>query len=530
MSAETADLLSLAEPAAEAPQPPRPAPGTAPLGPELVDRILAGGGRDAEDGAGPVVALLAEPRTAEALVLWFGRPRAAELLRDRRALLAALDRDIARIDALLSTQLDTILHAPRLQQLEASWRGVAYLVEAASGTAAVKVRILDIGWDEVCRDLQRAIEFDQSHLFQKIYEQEFGTPGGEPYGLLIGAYELRHKPGPDHPTDDVAGLKGMAQIAAAAFAPFVAGAHPTLLGVESFAELGQPIDILQGVRGADFVRWQGLRDLEDSRFLGLTAPRVLMRPPWPDDGSRTDGFRYREDTSAPDLSGYCWGPAAFAFGGILIRAFDDSGWFAEIRGAAVGGNSGGLVTDLPSLSFGTDREGVGYRIATDVELTDAAEKDISDLGIIALCRGRDTPHAVFHGNPSLQRPKTYDRQVATANARLSAMLQYIFCISRFAHYVKVIGRERVGTFLSAEDCQEFLRRWLLSYSISSDTATGEQRARYPLREVDVTVRELPGRPGMYGCVIHLRPHFQLDQVASSFRLVTELTAPGARAA
>ncbi|MGK9235476.1 type VI secretion system contractile sheath large subunit [Inquilinus limosus] len=528
MSAETADLLTQARSAARRPR--RPGPGAAPLGPELVDRILAGGGRDAADGAGPIVALLAEPRTAEALALWFGRSRAAELLADRRTLLAALDRDIAWIDALISAQLDVILHAPRLQRLEASWRGVAYLVEIASGTAAAKIRILDIDWAEVCRDLQRAIEFDQSQLFQKIYEQEFGMPGGEPFGLLIGAYELRHKPGADHPTDDVAGLKGMAQIAAAAFAPFIAGAHPTLLGVESFTELGQPIDILHGVSGPEYVRWQGLRDLEDSRFLGLTAPRVLMRPPWPDDGSRVDGFRYREDTSAPDLSGYCWGPAVFAFGGILIRAFDESGWFAEIRGAATMGGSGGLVTDLPGLSFGTDRDGVGYRIATDVELTDAAEKDISDLGIIALCRARDTPYAVFHGNPSLQRPKTYDRQAANANARLSAMLQYIFCISRFAHYVKVIGRERVGSFQSAEDCQEFLRRWLLGYSISSDTASGEQRARYPLREVDVAVRELAGRPGMYGCVIHLRPHFQLDQVASSFRLVTELAAPGARAA
>jgi type VI secretion system protein ImpD len=528
MSAAIPDPAARAAPVAD---PARPAAfGQAPLGPELVDRILAGGGREDAAGAGPVVAFLAETRTAPALALWFGRGRAAQLLHDRRALVAALDREIARLDALLSAQVDAILHHPELQRLEAAWRGVAYLIRIAGQSDQTKVRILDVAWPEVCRDFQRAIEFDQSHLFQKVYEQEFGMPGGEPFGVLVGAYELSHRPGPGRPADDVAGLRGMSQVAAAAFAPFVAGAHPTLLGLESFAELGLPIDVARAVSGPDFERWRSLRDLDDARFLGLTAPRVLMRLPWPDDGSRTDGFRYREDTSAPDLSGYCWGPAAFAFAGTLIHAFDSFGWFAEIRGASALGGTGGLVLDLPQMSFGTDRPGVGVRIGTDVELTDAVEKDLSDLGLIALCRARDTPHAVFHGNASLQRPKAYETQAATANAGLSAMLQYVFCISRFAHYVKIIGRDRVGAFQTAEDCQEFLRRWLLEYSISSDSASSEQRARFPLREVDVAVRELPGRPGLYSCTIHLRPHFQLDQVASAFRLVTELNAPGARAA
>lgn len=527
MSAAIPDPDAL--PAATPPARP-PAVRQAPLGPELVDRILAGGGRGDAAGAGPVVAFLAETRTAQALALWFGRGQAAQLLHDRRALLATLDREIARLDALLSAQLDAILHHRDLQQLEASWRGVAYLLRVAGQSDQTKVRILDVSWPEICRDFQRAIEFDQSQLFQKVYEQEFGMPGGEPFGVLVGAYELSHKPSPDRPTDDVAGLRGMSQVAAAAFAPFVAGAHPALLGLETFAELGLPIDVTRAVNGPEFARWRSLRDLDDARFLGLTAPRILMRLPWPDDGSRTDGFRYREDVSAPDLSGYCWGPASFAFAGTLIRAFDSFGWFAEIRGASLLGGTGGLVDDLPQMSFGTDRAGVGIKIGADVELTDVIEKDLSDLGLIALCRARDTPYGVFHGNPSLQRPKTYDAQSATANARLSAMLQYVFCISRFAHYVKIIGRDRVGAFHTADECQEYLRRWLLEYSISSDSASNEQRARFPLREVDVAVRELPGRPGLYSCTIHLRPHFQLDQVASSFRLVTELNAPGTRAA
>ncbi|MFE0752558.1 type VI secretion system contractile sheath large subunit [Inquilinus sp. NPDC058860] len=501
----------------------------APLAADLVERILADDGRDAAADAGPLAAFLAEPRTGEALILWFGASEAARVLSDREALALAIDRDIARIDALLSAQLDAILHAPRLQALEATWRGVAYLVEQADQATSTRIRILDIAWAEVCRDLERAIEFDQSQMFQKIYEQEFGMPGGEPFGVLLGAYEMRHAPAPDHSTDDVAGLKGMMRIAAAAFAPFITAAHPGLLGLESFAELGLPIDVARGVQAPDYARWNAMRDLEEARFLGVTVPRVLMRLPWADDGSRADGFRYREDASSPDLSGYCWGPAIFAFAGTLIRAFESSGWFAEIRGAARDGSRGGLVTDLPIDHFGTDRPGVGAKLSTDVELTDAQEEELSRLGLMTLCRARDTPYAVFHGNPSLQRPERYDRPVATANARLSAMLQYIFCISRFAHCVKVIGRDRIGAFQHAEDCQEFLRRWLLDYSIASDTATTEERARYPLREVDVAVRELPGRPGLYSCVIHLQPHFQLDQVASSFRLVTELAAPGPRA-
>ena len=251
-----------------------------------------------------------------------------------------------------------------------------------------------------------------------------------------------------------------------------------------------------------------------------------MRLPWADDGSRADGFRFREDASAPDRGRLLLGHRRLRLRRPLIRAFAQFGWFADIRGAAARRRQR-RAGHRPARHVVRHRPaGHRLKIALDVELTDAQEKELADLGFIPLSRARDTPHAVFHGNPSLQRPQGDSRQpAATANARLSAMLQYIFCVSRFAHYVKVIGRDRIGSFQPVEDCQEFLRRWLLGYTIASDAATSEQRARYPLREVDVSVRELPGRPGLYSCVIHLRPHFQLDQMASSFRLVTEIALP-----
>lgn len=441
------------------------------------------------------------------------------------ALRPLIDRVIALIDAAIGRQLDRILHHPRMQALEAAWRGLALVVERAGRARSTKVRVLDAGWDMICRDFERAVEFDRAEMFAKIYEDEFGSPGGEPFGVLIGAYELMHLRDEGHPTDDVTGLKGMATVAAAAFAPFIAGAHPRLLGLDRFEALGRGFDP-GDFESADHVRWRGLRMGEDARFLGLTCPRILLRRPWGEDPGRIDGFRYVEDVSGPDAGKYLWGVAAFAFALVLIRAHDATGWFADIRGAARDHELGGLVRELPADHFGTDRPDVGLKPPVDVQLTDAQDKRLADLGLIALAPARDTPWVVFHGNPSLQLARPYDREAASANARLSAMLQYMLCVSRFAHYVKVIGRDRVGSFSDAAACEEYLRRWLLGYSIASDTATPEQKARYPLRECAVSVRESPGRPGIYDCTIHLRPHFQLDEVSSGFRLVTWFVARG----
>lgn len=469
---------------------------------------------------------LAERSPAKALQCWLGLTPGAPFPFDKAELLRRLEQDIAHLDALLGAQVDAILHHPRFQRLEASWRGLEYLTSQVESTDEVKVRVLNVSWNEVARDLEKAIEFDQSALFNKVYNEEFGSPGGEPFGALLGDYTVRHRPGPDHPTDDIAVLQGLSQVAAAAFAPFVASADPAFFGLNSFTELGRPFDLSGTFRQTEYLRWRSFRETEDARFVGLTLPRVLMRLPYEDDGSRTDNFRYAEEVEGPDNTRYLWGNAVYAFGAVLARAFRESGWLANIHGVQRGVESGGVVTGLPLHCFGTDAVGVAPKYATDVLITDHQEKELGELGFIPLCHCKDTEWSAFYGSASVQSPKQYDRTPATINARLSATLQYIFCASRFAHYLKVIGRDKVGTFQDPEECETYLHRWLLNYTTGAEDATLESKAKYPLREARVQVRELPGKPGCYLGVFHLRPHFQLDHVTSGIKLVTEL-APGA---
>jgi type VI secretion system protein ImpD len=300
---------------------------------------------------------------------------------------------------------------------------------------------------------------------------------------------------------------------------------PAFLGLDSFTELGQPLDLSAIFRQAEYTRWQAFRETEDSRFVGLTLPKVLMRLPYQDDGSRSEQFRYEEQVEGPDSSRYLWGNAAYAYGAVLIRAFAESGWLANIQGVEPGRESGGLVTGLPLNSFGTDIDGVAHKYSTDVLVTDYQEKELGELGFIPLCHCKDTSWSAFYGSASAQKPKQYDRTIANVNARLSAMLQYMFCVSRFAHYLKVIGRDKMGSFASPQQCQEHLQRWLLNYTIAADDAGLETKAKHPLREGKVQVREQPGKPGSYACVVHLRPHFQLDQVITAVQLITEIS-PG----
>lgn len=462
---------------------------------------------------------LAERSWPEALRLWFG---SLEPYHDRNRILQAIDRDIAWIDALLTEQVNAILQHPRLQRLEASWRSLRYLVDLSDGIEGVKLRVLNIGWSELCRDLERAIEFDQSQLFNKVYSEEFGTPGGEPFGVLIGDYEVQHRRGPGHPTDDVAALKALSSVAAAAFAPCILGCTPVMFGLDSFSELGLPID-LQAIFGQrEYDRWKGFQATEDARFIGLTVPHMLVRRPRRDDGSRVDGFRFRESASGARGGGYLWGNAAYAFAAVLIRAFASSGWFADIRGTRRDDLGSGIVAGLPLDSFETDSPGIAVKCSTDVSISERQEKELSDLGFIPLSRAANTEYSVFYSNQSAQLQKHYDNPVATVNARLSTMLQYMMCVSRFAHYLKVIGRDRIGSFTTPDACESFLQRWLHNYCVGNDDAAPEVKARYPLRDGKVRVRELPGKPGIYQCTVHLQPHFQLDQVLSHFKLVTEL--------
>jgi type VI secretion system protein ImpD len=433
---------------------------------------------------------------------------------------------IAAIDHMIGRQVDAILHHPALQKLEASWRGLRYLVEQVPEGAAIKVRVLHLPWKELWRDLDRALEFDQSQVFFKVYEEEFGMPGGQPFGVLLGDYELRHVPAPESPTDDLRALMKMSSVAAAAFAPFIAGAHPSLLELERFAELEQPRDLARGFKSSNYVLWRTLRQTEDARFVGLTLPRTLMRLPYGAQQRRGEAFCYREEVEGPGGSQYLWGNAVYALGGVLVRTFDDCGWLASIYGQPAAGTlGGGLVATLPVASFGTDPERVAPRPSTDALITDRLEKELSELGFIPLCHCPDTDLAMFASAQSIQVPGAYKEAVAGTNARLSAMLSYILCVSRFAHYLKVIARDKIASFATSDLLEENLKRWLMKYISSSDSPDPEQMARFPLSDANVQIRDRPGKAGSFLCVIHLKPHTQVDQVATSVRLVTEL-APG----
>ncbi|HKO06688.1 MAG TPA: type VI secretion system contractile sheath large subunit [Alphaproteobacteria bacterium] len=470
---------------------------------------------------------LAQGEPLRALSSWYGDRLLALPAAERRRIVDALNRDIAALDALLTAQVNAVLHHPRFQRLEASWRGIQYLTEQAGTSENVKLRFLQLAWGELCRDLERAIEFDQSQLFNKIYSEEFGMPGGEPFGVLIGDYEVHHRRSAEHPTDDVAALRGISQVAAAAFAPFIVGAAPALFGVDRFRDLGIHVDIRANLGHIDYIRWKSFQSTEDARFIGLTLPHVLMREPYKDDGSRIDGFRFIETAAGADHDGYLWGNAGYAFASVLMRAFITYGWFADIRGAPRDILAGGIVTELPTCCFETDAAGIAIRYSTDVALSEGQDSELSELGFMALCKCKDTDYSAFFSTQSARTPEKYDRLAATMNARLSSMLQYMFCVARFSHFIKVICRDRVGSFTTAGECQTRLTDWLRDYTLGNDDASYEAKAKYPLREAMVQVRDVPGKPGSYAATIHLRPHFQLDQVVTSFRLVTELSTVAA---
>ena len=456
--------------------------------------------------------------TADGLRQWFGD----RISINRRWLLLALDRDIADIDALLSEQVNAILHAQPFQRFEARWRGLKMLTNVAELSPQAKVRLLSVSWNEVIRDVDRAADFDRSQLFNKIYTEEVGMLGGEPFGLLIGDYDIQHRPSADHPTDDIAAVKNLAMIASAAFAPLVMGVSARMFQLENYSELGRPFDLRAVFRQADYQRWQALRDAEETRFVGLAMPRILMRLPYAIDVNRRDNFVFSETVDSADGADYLWGNAAFGFGSVVLRAFANFGWFADIRGSSRDELGGGLLLDLPIPCFATDSSGVAIKPSVEALLSETQEKELSELGFIALRKIPFSQYSVFYSNQSIHAPERFDQPAANINARLSAMLQYMLCISRFAHYIKLLGRSFIGTQKTAQEVQESLGKWLLGYCLGSDEASQESKSRFPLRQGTVTVREVPGKAGTFSCVLFLRPHFQLDDITTGFRLVTQL--------
>lgn len=437
-----------------------------------------------------------------------------------------LNQQIAHIDELICEQINAILHNERFQRLESAWRGLWFLIDSASSSDNIKIRLLDISWKELSRDMERAPDFDQSGLFHLIYNEEFGTPGGEPFSVLLGDYYVAHKPYEGHKYDDIFTLQGISRTAAAAFCPFICSAAPQLFGLDSYDTLGLPIDLSNVFRQKEYLRWSSLREQEDSRFLALTLPNVLMREPYNIKFSAFQGLRFKEQVEAKHSRNYLWGNACFALGAVLIREFAEVGWFSHIRGVPRDYLGGGLVTQFPSIKFNPDSTLAAEKIITPVLISDYLERELSDLGLISLCHCFQTPFAAFNNCPSLQSPKDYGSKAANANARISAMLQQILCGSRFAQYVKVMIRDKVGSYIGADDCERYLQDWLDQYATGRDDLSWEMMARYPLREARVRVAEEPGKPGHYQSVIHLKSHYTVDHLVSELKLTTALTQSG----
>ncbi len=426
---------------------------------------------------------------------------------------ASLDARVAELDRLISEQLSEVMHAPEFQKLESAWTGLHYLAKQTSTGSMMKIKLMNATQKELVKDFKTAIDFDQSALFKKVYEEEFGTFGGAPFGTLIGQFELTRQP------EDMYFVEQMSHVAAAAHAPFIAAASPELFGLDSYTELGKPRDMSKVFDTVEYAKWKSFRESEDSRYVGLTMPRFLGRLPYnPVDGVTTEGFNYVEDVDGTDHSKYLWCNAAFAMGSRLTNAFENYGWCAAIRGV----EGGGLVEDLPTHTFRTDDGEVALKCPTEISITDRREKELSDLGFIPLVHCKNTDYAAFFGAQSAQKPKKYDTDAANANASLSAQLQYIFAVSRIAHYMKAMMRDKIGSFAAPSNVETYLQRWIDQYVTADDSASQETKAQFPLREASVEVSEVPGRPGVYRAVSFIRPHFQLDELSVSLRLVAEL--------
>jgi type VI secretion system protein ImpC len=425
---------------------------------------------------------------------------------------AMINARIAQIDHLLSIQLNEVLHNPAFQKLEASWRGLKYLLDQSETGEKLKIKVLNVTKKDLLRDLQRAPEFDQSAMFKKVYEEEFGVFGGSPFGALLGDYEFGRTP------EDIELLEKVSQVAAAAHAPFLTASSPEMLNMDSFTNIDAPRDMAKIFDSTEYAKWKSFRQSEDSRYIGLCLPHILMRLPYGKNNKTIEAFNYEEAVDGSDHDKYLWGNAAYSLASRLTNAFSQYGWCASIRGV----EGGGLVEGLPTHTFATDDGDVALKCPTEAPITDRREKELADLGFVPLVHCKGTDYASFFSVQSAQKQKLYDSEAANANARLSTQLPYILAISRFAHYLKAMMRDKIGSFMSRSECQEFLNTWILQYVVGNDNVSAQIKAQRPLREAKIEVMEVPGKPGVYRAVAFLKPHFQLDELSVSLRLVAEL--------
>ena len=428
---------------------------------------------------------------------------------------------IAEIDKKLSDQVNQILHNERFQQVESAWRGLHYLVNNTETDEMLKIRVMNISKKDLAKTLKKykGTAWDQSPLFKKLYEQEYGQLGGEPYGCLVGDYYFDHTPG------DVELLGQMSQIAAAAHAPFMAAAAPTVMGMDSWQELANPRDVAKIFSSPEYAAWRSLRESDDAKYVGLAMPRFLSRVPYGAKTSPVEEFDFEEDTGTGDHSRYTWSNAAYAMAVNVNRAFKQFGWCTAIRGV----ESGGAVEGLPVHTFPSDDGGVDMKCPTEIAISDRREAELANSGFMPLIHRKNTDVAAFIGAQSLQKPTEYSDADATSNARLAARLPYLFASCRFAHYLKCMVRDKVGSFKERADMERFLSDWIKDYVLGNPGSAGDElKARKPLAGAEVKVEEIEGNPGYYSARFHLRPHYQLEGVNVTLSLVSRL--PSERAA
>ena len=434
---------------------------------------------------------------------------------------ASIQSIIAELDKRLSEQINQIIHHEEFQKLESAWRGLHYLVNNTETDEMLKIRVLNVSKDDVRKTLKRfkGTNWDQSPIFKQVYEAEYGQFGGEPFGALVGDYYFDHGP------QDVEMLGELAKISSAAHCPFIAGASPTILQMDSWQELSNPRDLTKVFTTPEYAAWRSLRDSEDAQYLGLAMPRFLSRLPYGQKTNPVEGFAFEEETAGGDHSKYGWSNSAYAMATNITRAFKTYGWCTQIRGI----ESGGAVANLPVHTFPTDDGGVDMKCPTEIAISDRREAELAKNGFMPLIHKKNSDFAAFIGAQSVHKPAEYDDPDATSNANLGARLPYLFAVCRFAHYLKCIVRDKVGSFKERSDMQRWLNDWIMNYvdgdpSISSD----ETKAKRPLAGAEVAVEEIEGNPGYYSAKFHLRPHYQLEGLTVSLRLVSKL--PSQRAA
>ncbi|MBJ7554753.1 type VI secretion system contractile sheath large subunit [Marinomonas spartinae] len=461
----------------------------------------------------------------KALLLWLESSSDSPLLWDKESISSYIQQVITDIDAKLCQQINIIIHEEKFKKLESGWRSLFWLLSQAEqmdNERKVKIKLLNCNWMTLSRDVSKAIDFDQSAFFKLVYQSEFDHPGGEPFGVVIGNYEITNTQSNGSLYNDIATLKEISKTAAAAFSPFVCAGDSSLFGVDAFSELGHAYDLFSQFEQPEYINWRSFRSMEESRFVGLTLPRVLVRSPYLNNGKRSESFYFVENIRDSDKD-MLWGNAAFPFVSTLIRAYCSSGWFGHIRGMDPGKISKGMVTGIAKDYFKNDSYQKEGKPPVDLIVTTKLEKELSELGFIPVSSVTNTEHLVFYSNASAQLAKNYDSNVANVNARLSSMLQYILCVSRFAHYLKVLARDRIGSYTTAQACERDLQAWINNYTTASDSASEHVRSKYPLSNAKVKVSENKSRPGHFFSLLQLQPHFQLDQMVSSIRLITELS-------